>query len=557
MASMVSPSKGTSTVKRRYGAMGNYASYTSGFSSLFATSPYLPAATPTVPRYTRRKLEDDNAYFSPQGYAQRTGRWGVSRDNKSMAHLQGIYTNGYHGAERTSPAIVASPHEDRLAELEAKAKEAENLFNRAIELATASISGQGTSPLVDRHRDDRVQSYRAQRSRYDPEALKVDFKSLASYKKLIALSNTIDPAPYGTPAKVRPLQFTTPASPVVVDLASPLRDPVLSPGPTTSEGETSRVGGEIMQACKPTLDKFRSLQERSLANAEAEEKQLKEMKDLRKQLDTLDLARQQGSYQEIDSLLKREQEGERSGLTMAKGDLSPEMEALYEEIMDPDQAEDKVVSTHKTLKLHIRDMRSLLPTEWLTDENINFYMSLLNDRARRLAEEDQGAPTCYFTNTFFLQKLSRAKRQYDYKGVRTWTRKKKIGIDTTRCDKIIVPVHQKLHWCCAVVDVSKRELVYYDSMLGKDREVLDHLGMWLMDEYKDKSDDTIDTTEWERKFPRKIPTQENGYDCGVFAVKFAEASGLGSDPDFGQEDMQVFRRQMVCQLAKVDLEAIR
>ncbi len=46
------------------------------------------------------------------------------------------------------------------------------------------------------------------------------------------------------------------------------------------------------------------------------------------------------------------------------------------------------------------------------------------------------------------------------------------------------------------------------------------------------------------------------YDCGVFAIKFAEYSGLDAHMDFSQDDMPLFRKQMIVQLASVDLDAV-
>ena len=32
-------------------------------------------------------------------------------------------------------------------------------------------------------------------------------------------------------------------------------------------------------------------------------------------------------------------------------------------------------------------------------------------------------------------------------------------------DLIIVPVHLRNHWACAIIDLARKELVYYDSMV--------------------------------------------------------------------------------------------
>ena len=63
--------------------------------------------------------------------------------------------------------------------------------------------------------------------------------------------------------------------------------------------------------------------------------------------------------------------------------------------------------------------------------------------------------------------------------MKNWTKPVKIGVSTVECDKIIVPIHQQVHWCCAVVDISRQELTYFDSMAGADEMVLESLAKWI------------------------------------------------------------------------------
>ena len=418
------------------------------------------------------------------------------------------------------------------------------MLKKAIEVAQIAVknhvSGARTGGLD-------TGAYQRRPKRMTLEDLDLDLTKKEAYKRLLETMNSIDSDPFGTPLR----KDTRPSAPPSKESNKPS-----DPTPSTS----SPLSPKLLEASSGlNLKISMALSKESLKTAEEDARKL-EIEALHKKLDTLEVTRMKGDDEELEELLKKEEEEERrkkkeKKVKVSIKKLSPELEGLYMHIMSRGESMDTVISKHKQLQLCRSDMLSLGPGQWLTDENINFYMSLLNDRAQRMIKDGKG-PKCYFTNTFFFNKLYRGKKKYEYKGVRKWTKKVKIGVNTTECDKIIVPIHQQVHWCCAVVDVSRRQLVYYDSMLGKDQSVLESLAQWIQDEMKDKADLDINTSDWERRYPEDIPIQQNGYDCGVFAVKFAEYSGLDAILDFSQSDMPLFRKQMVVQLTKVDLEAI-
>ena len=100
-------------------------------------------------------------------------------------------------------------------------------------------------------------------------------------------------------------------------------------------------------------------------------------------------------------------------------------------------------------------------------------------------------PRCHFFSTFFANKLYKdAGYNYDQVGyarvggtaarshvtvpigaqVRRWTLPNRLASSGQAsecildCDRIVVPVHQGMHWVCAVVDLQHKKLVYYDSL---------------------------------------------------------------------------------------------
>lgn len=120
------------------------------------------------------------------------------------------------------------------------------------------------------------------------------------------------------------------------------------------------------------------------------------------------------------------------------------------------------------ISLTRHDMATLAPGAWLNDEVINLSMALL--QARDAAARGGAAPRTHFFPTFFCNKLYK-DGGYDYLAVRRWTLPKRLKAagqpsqSVLDCDRIVVPVHQGIHWTCAVVDLGKKELRYYDALL--------------------------------------------------------------------------------------------
>ena len=157
---------------------------------------------------------------------------------------------------------------------------------------------------------------------------------------------------------------------------------------------------------------------------------------------------------------------------------------------------------------------------------------------------------------FYNKLIQGDVRKYAYP--ERWTRPKKLqkvhGGKSwlENCDKIIMPIHKGNHWCCAVIDVAEQHLVYYDSFGGKDDFCLEALRQFTMDEAKQRNVDVGDAASWPLLFPTKIPRQTNGWDCGVFAVNFAEAEsrcmGRPRQFDFTEPEMPNLRIRMCAEL---------
>jgi sentrin-specific protease 1 len=198
----------------------------------------------------------------------------------------------------------------------------------------------------------------------------------------------------------------------------------------------------------------------------------------------------------------------------------------------------EVLASGFNTELTREDMRRLRDTEWLNDEVINFYLNLIKQRSDMTKKSDW--PKCHVLNTFFYPLLS-DKGGYNYARVQKWTRR----VDLFAMDRIIIPIHLGNHWCLAVINIQDRRFEYYDSLGSPNPTCLKRLRQYLQDEAQDKKGIKLDLLDWTDYQPREIPMQRNGYDCGVFACKFAECIASGRPFYFSQVDMPLYRKRMM------------
>lgn len=200
----------------------------------------------------------------------------------------------------------------------------------------------------------------------------------------------------------------------------------------------------------------------------------------------------------------------------------------------------KVLVTHDSSNIDITGqiLLCLRPGAWLNDEVINLYLELLKERERR---EPKKFLKCHFFNTFFYKKLIGDGSGFNYKAVKRWTTQRKLGYLLDDCDKIFVPIHQEIHWCLAVINKKDQKLQYLDSLKGRDGKVLNALARYIVEEVKDKGGKNIDISSWEREYVEDLPEQMNGFDCGMFMLKYMDFYSRGLGLCFSQEHMPYFR----------------
>ncbi|XP_066387959.1 putative ubiquitin-like-specific protease 1B isoform X1 [Miscanthus floridulus] len=210
----------------------------------------------------------------------------------------------------------------------------------------------------------------------------------------------------------------------------------------------------------------------------------------------------------------------------------------------------KVLALHEPSNIEIskEKFQCLRPRCWLNDEVINLYLELLKEREKR---EPKRFLKCHFFNTFFYKKLACGKNGYDYKSVKRWTSHKKLGYELVECDKIFVPVHKDVHWCLAIINMKENTFQYLDSLGGMDHNVPRVLAQYISEEVKDKSNRVINTSSWHEELVDDIPLQQNGWDCGMFMLKYIDFHSRGLPLSFSQEHMEYFRKRTAKEILRL------
>uniref|UniRef100_A0A7S3JWU2 Ubiquitin-like protease family profile domain-containing protein n=1 Tax=Aureoumbra lagunensis TaxID=44058 RepID=A0A7S3JWU2_9STRA len=219
------------------------------------------------------------------------------------------------------------------------------------------------------------------------------------------------------------------------------------------------------------------------------------------------------------------------------------------------------------------DLCRLEDTEFLNDNLVDFYLKFLTTDASRsplfrdnpLTPEALKSQVHVFSSHFFTKlteiKITTRTFQEAHKRVERWTRR----LDIFKLKFIMVPVVQQLHWSLAVIchpdrivdmcethinhvkkkgttaddavdiDVDDEDeeidpeqpcVVFMDSLkMHKENEVFKAIKAWLCEEYRKKKGKDIQCLFETKKIPLiadlKLPRQKNGWDCGLFVLRYA------------------------------------
>jgi len=185
--------------------------------------------------------------------------------------------------------------------------------------------------------------------------------------------------------------------------------------------------------------------------------------------------------------------------------------------------------------------KTLSPDSWLNDDCMDFYMTLLQRRSLHL---DYKGFRCHLFSVFLYSQLMSDKRNvYDVPFVSSWTDNLKSSI--FQMDRVLFPINiQNKHWSLIVVYMKERKIEYLDLLGYPSDEHMGNVAHYLDDHAKDQSLESPDAIHWERVVPTNIPKQKDSFNCGIFALTYADYRCLGDDLPFSVEDMPRLRKKV-------------
>lgn len=218
--------------------------------------------------------------------------------------------------------------------------------------------------------------------------------------------------------------------------------------------------------------------------------------------------------------------------------------------MPTDQQMSYTIPNIKTGLLRAGDLKSLLNGE-LTGGIMNAVRDmLLSDHIKECRQD------VYIFDTAFTWKLRQGGGKGDMlerniESTRSWNWG--VPYDILKCVTMLVPVHiSDCHWALCVVDIRFKSLRYFDPLGGKssDGGTLDRILEWVKRMFCLQS-----TTGWQKIYVTrdrrfKIPLQENGYDCGVYVLKYMECIMDKDVCDFCARDITRFRGDFLYRLLR-------
>ena len=181
-------------------------------------------------------------------------------------------------------------------------------------------------------------------------------------------------------------------------------------------------------------------------------------------------------------------------------------------------------------------------SSWLNDETINGYLKIITDHGNK-GQKKGASPRYHAFNSFFMSNLLKK----GYESVKRWSKRANIeGNKLKNLEKVFVPVNSNSHWTLLVVSPKAKRIEYYDSLgySGCSTQYVNAAKQWLQGELGQEWNEE----EWVVE-EAATSQQDNGSDCGVFAVTNAKMVMLGRAPTtYGPRDIPLQRRRIVAEL---------
>ena len=220
--------------------------------------------------------------------------------------------------------------------------------------------------------------------------------------------------------------------------------------------------------------------------------------------------------------------------------LTEDWKQSITKLIETGDREDVLCQHH--LVIRKRDMRSLLWSNWLNDSIMDEYLLKIKKRS----EDRDEYPSIEVLTVYFYKKLHRLGLEEGMNQTRDW-----IPSDLRDKELIFFPIHISSHWSMVYVDMKGKTINYLNSLEGS-RNYSEAPGVIkrFMEKYHREKGEEV---TYRVKIRTDAPLQENGVDCGVFALKCSDRISSKESLNFHQRDIPETRWKMAWEILNGEL----
>jgi len=185
-------------------------------------------------------------------------------------------------------------------------------------------------------------------------------------------------------------------------------------------------------------------------------------------------------------------------------------------------------------------LRTLRPGQLIDGEIINFWADEVYANLSEIQRNE-----CIFLKCDFYSRISSDK----YEFIETETREFP-DFETSALRRFFMPITIKGHWILAVISLELKTVTFYDSLTTRNEhgDEFKKIQMWLNGVYERQG--IISYPRFRSKRPKNVPKQEASIDCGVFVCMYLAYACIRKVLDFGQDDMDLFRKWISYNISK-------
>ena len=226
--------------------------------------------------------------------------------------------------------------------------------------------------------------------------------------------------------------------------------------------------------------------------------------------------------------------------------LSSEENALVKDALFNQVRDDNIVlaKIDTATTINQKQMKALKPCTWLNDAIVSYFLKAFNHRDLHLSTicgQDRKRSHCF--STFFDDLFSGG----GYTKVQNWARKRVPNGDIFKLDKFIFICHTAApaaHWTCAVAKMQERRIEYYDSLSNDGSQFTSKIMKYIRAEWahRNNGEKLPKSDSWQiENVKNGVPQQDNGYDCGIFTIMYANYILIDKKMEFNQSDIDKLR----------------